>query len=115
MNVIYTPYLLDLPIYELGKPFIRHLKKVGDKYKISKKIKGVHQESVVKNMITQKKIEKVFNYFHSKGMQNPIYSNSTKSIYFSIGSRNFRISDHPKQFDGISIIIKYNSDISKFN
>lgn len=98
----------------IGKPYIQHLRQCGDRFKISRKVKGSHNPSVVKGEILRRKMQQIQSHIVSIGVMNFEVSNTTNSIYFTYNRFQYRISDHNKKaFAGISILVKWDSDIQQ--
>lgn len=98
----------------VGKNYFKNIRMVDGMYRTSKKIKGYHKESVIKNEITRKKIEHIYDYCKTKGATNTTHSQMTKSVYFFIGEIAYRISDHHKSsFLGVDITVMWNSNINE--
>ncbi len=103
-------------VLEIGKEYFGRIIKVGDKYSISKRIKGLHNESVIKSEIARRKIHKVFEMAEEKGAVNYNRAVFTKSVYFSLNGVNYRLSDHKRQeFEGVVLLIKWNTDLTEIN
>ena len=113
-------YLND-PLYIEGKKYYPNLsiRNVGTNYDLTekprffinyKKNKGSYTYNSFKKTLTTKKITKTLEWLKDKGkIDDFVGSISTNSIYFTFNDLPVRISDHPKESNGVDIIIKWDT------
>jgi hypothetical protein len=116
-------YLND-PLYIEGRKYYPNLsvKNVATHYDITekprffknyKKNKGSFSYNSFKNILTSTKINKTVDWLKAKGKVDDFVSSiSTNSIYFTFNGVSVRISDHQKEFNGINIIINWDTQSS---
>jgi hypothetical protein len=85
------------------------------RYKI--RSKSGHGERLVSvgdlcNIIATEKLKIVVAWLHTqRNIKNFRKATSTASVYFNVGNKEFRVSDHSKKsFVGVSITVGYKSD-----
>jgi hypothetical protein len=75
-----------------------------------KKNKGSFSYNNFKNTLSSKKINKTFEWLKDKGnIDKFVSSMSTNSIYFTFNDTPVRISNHPKESNGVGIVIKWDT------
>lgn len=109
-----TDSTLQEQVINEGKKHLPRCVKVGDRYSISKKIKGTHSIDVVMGIIQQNKVDAVLSFYNSKGITE-LNKALSGSVYFKLNGLPHRISNHESKlgFLGVEIRIRWNSDISK--
>jgi len=111
---IVSSSMVSEDVLSVGKNYFKNIRMVDGMYRTSKKIKGYHKESVVKNEIKRKKIEQVLEYCKAKGAEKITHSMMTSSVYFFINEIEYRISDHSKSnFLGVDITVAWNSNMDE--
>lgn len=95
------------------KVFPRFIK-IGEKYSISKRMKGVHKKSTCLNEIGHRKQKMICDYLLNKGFKYKTSSMISNSEYYIYNEVEYRISDHTNTFHkGIIILVKWNTDMTK--
>lgn len=113
-NIVYNVnYKID-DVLNIGKKYYPKLKLIDNRFYINyPKNKGSFSFSGFIRLLLTDIGDYIFNSLKHK-INNLYKANTTNSIYFSIGSAKFRISDHKKgSFDGNSIIYNLYTDIDK--
>lgn len=76
----------------------------------SKVKQGSYTESGIKNLLATNITDILVKWAKENGATDLNYARITTSVYFTLKGKAVRISDHSRPFDGISIIVKYNTD-----
>jgi hypothetical protein len=72
--------------------------------------KGSYAETGVKHLIVRNIINTLLKLAKDNGAINLVFSTMTDSVYFNMHGEYLRLSDHTKPFNGINVIINWNTD-----
>jgi hypothetical protein len=78
-----------------------------------RKNKGSYTVGGMKVAILIRKINLVLEKALSLGATDIYHSKSSNSVYFSIKDKKYRVSDHFVHFDGVDIIIKWDTPLEE--